>query len=290
VIAERGEIRLVGVDVEREREPLVGQAGKLDQRPQRVSLLAVTDAVVLDRAVGAEVRDGREGVRVDPICDRPAVENHGRQGRDPVVPGRRHPAADGDVVRMAVEPHVHPLQVPELVEDRVEVEVDPDRRSVEDALVAEHPGDVQEQVGHRPGVRPEERLWPEIELGKVRTCIAARLGRIDDPDFVSELLEPPDVLEHRPGGAALTWVGGDHARDQDPHRASSSIAASTTSESKCCSAIARAARAWRTWSSAIARAPAAASSSVPNATRPSPDGSVRVKPVSWRSTGLPEAR
>ena len=245
MLAKSREVGLVGMDVQGEREALVGPGREAEQRPQRVSLLAVADAVVLDRAVCPEVRHGGEGIGLDPVGDRPALEHDRRQRVDPVVARGRHPAADGHVVGVAVQAHVHPLRVPQLVERRVEVEVDPDRSPLEDTLVAEHPRDVQEQVGNRAAVRPEERPRAEVEPGEVGSRLGARLGRVDQPHLVTELLEAEHVLEHRPGRPALVRIGRDHACDEDPHNACSSSSASTLSESKCSSATARAARACR---------------------------------------------
>ncbi len=113
------------------------------------------------------------------------------------------------------KPDVDPLRVPELVEDGIEVEVDPDWRLVENAIVAKHPRDVQENVGHRASVRPEEGLRPEREAGEVPAGLAVRLGRVDEPDVVAELLETEDELQHGPRRPALVRIGGDHAGDED---------------------------------------------------------------------------
>src|SRR5207253_9426137 len=59
---------------------------------------------------------------------------------------------------------------------------------------------------------------------------------------VTELVKTEDVLTHRPYRAALIRRGGRRIGDEDPHSpTSSNIRPSTLSESKCFSAIPRAA-------------------------------------------------
>src|SRR5205085_10064737 len=79
--------------------------------------------------------------------------------------------------------------------------------------------------------------------------------RLDEDDVVPQPAEAEQVLQDRPGGAALAGVAGDHAAQEDGqvssrHRSPayntcSNIRPSTLSESKYSSARARAARLWR---------------------------------------------
>src|SRR5205085_5593001 len=193
-------------------------------------LLAVADALVLERAVASEVRHRRERVPVDPLDNGPAGEDDRRQRPDPVESDAGDPAAEGHLVRVTVEADVDPLQVPELVEDRVEVEVDADRCAAEDSLVAEHPGDVQQHVWNGTAVAPEEGARTEAQALEVAGRLARWFRGVHDPYLVAELLQAVDVLEDSRGRAALVRIRGDHSGDEDPHATSSSSAPSTRSE------------------------------------------------------------
>src|SRR5207237_5575609 len=91
--------------------------------------------------------------------------------------------------------------------------------------------------------RPHEA--PEIE---VRLRLQA-LCRLDEVDVVPEPRKADHVLEHRPRGAALVRIAGDHPGDQDlpPFHATparTSRSSRTLSESRYVSADDRAADAW----------------------------------------------
>ena len=69
--------------------------------------------------------------------------------------------------------------------------------------------------GTGPRYASEEGLRPEREAQEVPAGLAVRLGRVDEPDVVAELLETEDVLQHGPRRPALVRIGGDHAGDED---------------------------------------------------------------------------
>src|SRR5205814_3203133 len=96
--------------------------------------LPIQNAILCDRSVAAEVRDCSESVGLDSVRGRPLLEHDRGQGADPGQAEGWHRAramsdrlAKGDEVRVSVEVPVDAVVVPELVEARVEVEVDPER-------------------------------------------------------------------------------------------------------------------------------------------------------------------
>src|SRR2546427_9236763 len=75
-----------------------------------MDLLPVGSSIVLDRAIAAEVGDGRERSRREVVGRRPAVKDHRRERLDPVKPAcrdftvrRADRLADSYVMRVAVE-------------------------------------------------------------------------------------------------------------------------------------------------------------------------------------------
>ena len=73
-----------------------------------------------------------------------------------------------------VQTRVHALQVPELVEHRVEVEVDPDRGLFEDALVAEPGSPARQRFIFADGRGPDGSLPPNNWLTPVFMSMVAR--------------------------------------------------------------------------------------------------------------------
>src|SRR5262249_13932837 len=148
-------LRLSGVDGEGQQELFGGAAGQIEQRPQRVGLLAVEDAAVLDGTVAAPVADGGQRAVRDGRGGREGLQDDRRQRGGPAPPAGGHAAAgsadrlaDGDEVSVAGQAHVDALGgVPELDEGRVEVEVDAPRDRGEEGLVGEHAGDVEQHGG-----------------------------------------------------------------------------------------------------------------------------------------------
>jgi hypothetical protein len=207
------------VDVQCEREPLADQSRELEKAPQRMCLLAVANPVMLDPAVSAPVGNRRQRVVFDPICNGPALHHDRRQRVDPLVTGRRDMAADGRVVCVPIEADVLTLYVPELVEDGVEVEVDADRRPLEDLLVPQHSGDVDEHVVVTAGRIESER---PAQVAEVRFSRGSAHPGIHHGHLIAQSLEPEHVLEHGPCRATLVWVSREHARDQDLHAGSAS--------------------------------------------------------------------
>src|SRR2546427_7844352 len=189
-----------------------------------MDLLPVGSPIVLDRAIAAEVGDGRERSRREVVGRRPAVEDHRRERLDPVKSARRDftvrradRSADSYVMRVAVEAAVDAICVPELVEGRIQVEVDAQ-------------GDAGEQFW---------RKCPRDVKNEVK--FASPIAR--EVNLVPQALEAEHILKDSPLRATLA-LGGRGRRDEDPQSpTSSSIRRSTRSESKYSSAIFRAARA-----------------------------------------------
>ena len=264
---------LVGIDREPEENRLVGARGKLDQLSERVGLLAVENAVTPDRAVAAPVRDGRQRVELDPLRRSPFAEHDRREGRDPPKAVRRDVAAGsadrlpyGHELRVACEANVDSLGVPKLVEDGVEVEVNPGQDRLAELLVTKHSRHVDEEVcsagplaqprvRHAGAVAPARLEERGIALQPVRGdhCLEVadvlrgeRVNRLDEEDVVAEPAEAEQVLEDGPGGAPVVRHACKHAAEDDSHgSASSRNLRRTLSESKNSSARARAACAWR---------------------------------------------
>ena len=244
-----------------------GARGSSTSSAQRMRLLPVVDAVVLDRTVGAPVRHGRERVLRSAARRRPVLEHDGRKGRDPVAaaasgrnsPGR--PTSSPTVTKCvcAVEAHVDRLDgMPELVEGRVEIEVDANRNRLEktrsrrafrrrsastsaspapldQALVREPDrGSRCSQRGARRGRRARTR---HTRPGSSVTRSAVdRLDRLDEYDVVAEPPQPErrtggQPRSHRPEPGRRRAPRRRGSRRRSRHRASSSSRVSTTSES-----------------------------------------------------------
>jgi hypothetical protein len=87
-------------------------------------------------------------------------ERDRRPGGDPVPIALGNPAAGlpqrlahGRPVGVQIEAHVLPALVPDLVETGIEVEKCPHRNSLKQPLVAQHAGDVEQQIGIRRELR-----------------------------------------------------------------------------------------------------------------------------------------
>ena len=124
-----------GVDGERETKRFRGEGGQRYELPQRMHLLAVSHTLEINRSVPAPMSDGGERIVLDGLRHWPAFQHHGLPRFQPVPSARRNHAvgrtnllANGDVVRVAPEPHVDLLDiVPKLVERRVKVQIGPHR-------------------------------------------------------------------------------------------------------------------------------------------------------------------
>ena len=147
------------------------------------------------------------------------------------------------------EPHVDAVRtVPELDESGIEIEIDARADRFEQRRVFQHPGDVDEHVGAlRDGaqlgmreadgfLRPREEQRGAAGEREVRDDLAEVGGahrfrersarrtqrffpdRLDEPNLVTQPLQPEHVLEHSPRRAALVRVGGDHSAHEDAER------------------------------------------------------------------------
>ena len=138
---------------------------------------------------------------------------------------------------MGIEPHVHPLgRLPELREDRVEINVGAHGNPVENVGVRQLPGEVQEEIGlargvqepparHADRLRPGSRqqgptvIEPEASHDLIAVAGGARLlGAIqllDEVDVAAEPLEPEQILQYGPSRSSLP--GGRRDRSADDH-------------------------------------------------------------------------
>ena len=152
-----------------------------------------------------------------------------------------------DEMGVAVKSHVDAFdRVPELIERRIEVEIDAARNGLEQPRVGQHPGNVDQhdrsrvaassRVRRRRGrclarlLEQQRGAAGQTEGGRHLAEIAGvdraserravrphRRGRIGSTRYTSwpRLAQPQHVLQHRPRRAALMRVAGDHAADED---------------------------------------------------------------------------
>src|SRR5262245_23527410 len=94
-------------------------------------LLSVEDSLVLDGAVAAPVAHGCQAVVDHVPGDGPVLQHHRRHGGEPGQAAAWHRAfrlshrqAHRNIVRVTGKPAIDALNMPELVERRVQVQVD----------------------------------------------------------------------------------------------------------------------------------------------------------------------
>ena len=148
--------RLVGVDAEGKLEAGAAASRQVDQLAQRVGALAVVDAAVLDRAVAAPVADAGEGVVAGAAgsTGQWSRATGGRVGIQLAAAGRDRAAVAADRPPPTVTKWVcrsRPMSCP----SRCQTWLKPgsrsrksaDRDRLQQPLVAQHAGDVEQQVG-----------------------------------------------------------------------------------------------------------------------------------------------
>ena|SRR5437588_12280385 len=218
------------------------------------------NAMALNRSVGSEIRNCREGVRLHGFGRFPILKYNRRQGVNPRSRKRWNIAhfltdrlADGDEVGVPVHSSIDAISLPELVERRIKVHVDA-RRNRGDGRRRQHPRDVEHRVEASQLVLGRDDLPVDSEgtahIVEVRDRIPGRVvDRLSEQYFVPEATQAEDVLQDCPSCAALIRVPSDHPGHDDPQRGrqsptSSSMWPRTLSESKYSTAIARAVSAW----------------------------------------------
>src|SRR5258708_39246066 len=75
---------LVGVDSERQDESLGCLRWQVHELAQRMRLLAVKDAFVLNRSIAAPVRDSSEAFIMEAVAARAVLQQDRLEGRDPL--------------------------------------------------------------------------------------------------------------------------------------------------------------------------------------------------------------
>src|SRR5262245_26642829 len=158
---EPGEIvRLVGVDGKSETQRPQAPCRQRLELTQRVSLLSVERASVGNRTVASPVSNRRERFVWLTLADWPFVQHNGLPGRNPRATacgnargGAANGETDGAEMRMTVESGIDARGMPELIEPRVEIQIEARGNALHQCRVGQHPGDVDEQIsaaGDRP--------------------------------------------------------------------------------------------------------------------------------------------
>ena len=136
-------------------ESLVGQGRQRDEPAEGMGLLAVERAFMLDRAVTSPVADGGQRIMSDPLGHRPDERTTGCgvviQGRPQVGTGQSDRPMARPMVTKCVWPRNRMSQtcerVPELVEGRIEVEIDPTGNAAGEFLVDQHARNIDQHIG-----------------------------------------------------------------------------------------------------------------------------------------------
>ncbi len=253
VRAESVEIRhFRRMDGECRLKPLAAAMRQRHEAAKRVGLLAVEHSAIFDRSISPPVADRRPGGAGIAGCHRPFGKNdrlesrhpHSSAGRD-VAFQRADRTSDRREMRVPVEAHINALNfVPQLVEGRIEIQVDPGRDRSEQIRVRQHAGDVDQDVCVFRGpqqvpvrktnalvrVLPQQgalHIEARHHIVKIRRVDRRRQRRplgparrrrdwLDEAHVVSETAQSQDVLKNGPRRAPLVRIAGDHAAQQDP--------------------------------------------------------------------------
>src|SRR5262249_6915975 len=145
--------RFRGMDRQRRLKVLQSTTRELDEAAKGMDLLTEDDAAALHRPVAAPVADRGPGAVARTACRRPLGQHDRLQRRLPRSTARRYvaarqtdPQADGGEVGMTLESDVDALDVPQLVERRIEIEVHAPRYRLDELRVAQHSRDVDQEI------------------------------------------------------------------------------------------------------------------------------------------------